>query len=333
MPESIEEPKNRKIEKSPYTLLIVTWKGDELLRDCLSSIAKACAKSVPPCVVVDNAASETARALCREFSFVEYVPSEENLGFAGGNNLGLAHCHTPYICLLNNDTRVLQDSFTPLVEFLEAHPAAAVAQGTMILPRCGNTLDDCGTYLKWYGLQHHRYFLSSTPPSSLKPARVFSAKGAFMMVRSSAILAAGGLFHDHFMSYYEETDFCHRVWLSGGEVWFVPTPPIEHLMGATSALFPRADIWRVYIANIFFSFSVNFSREGRLRILVPFTFVYIGFTLFNLLALRFGLFKAMISVPRINRRRSSAATAARARVRSIRRISDHALLKQIICRA
>lgn len=312
-----------------YTILIVTWNGDGLLRDCLLSLRKTL-PHVPPCVVVDNANLASTRDLCSTFPFVTYVPSKENLGFAGGNNLGLRHCKTDYLCLLNNDTVIHRDSFTPLVEFLERNPNAGVAQGTMKLPRCNNTLDDCGTWLKWYGIQKHRFF-RCPDPGNLEATKVFAAKGAFMMVRRSAIEALGGvLFYDHFKSYYEETDFCHRVWLSGAEVWFVPTPPIDHLLGATSTRFDNAGIWRQYLGNIFFSFLANFSWEGKIRILLPFLAVYCGYLAVNLLTGRFAHFKAAIAVPFDLRKRSAELRRAEQQVRRFRTISDHRLL-QLIC--
>ena len=313
----------------PYTVLIVTWNGDDLLRDCLESVRTAL-PLCPPCVVVDNANLESTKELCAEFEFVIYIPSKENLGFAGGNNLGLPFCKTKYVCLLNNDTLIHNDSFTPLVEFLERHPDAAVAQGTMKLPRCNNTLDDCGTTLKWYGVQHHRYF-RQPDPGNLVPTKVFAAKGAFMMIRRSVVEKIGGvLFHGHFKSYYEETDFCHRVWLSGSEVWFVPTPPIDHLLGSTSAKFDNASIWRQYIANIFFSFSANFSFEGKFRIMLPFAVVYVAYTLLNLLKGKWSHFRALLSVHAVNRLRRRELGEVKDQVKNFRRISDHALLKQVM---
>ena len=313
----------------PYTVLIVTWNGDGLLRDCLESV-RAALPRCPPCVIVDNANLESTKELCAGFEFVTYVPSNENLGFAGGNNLGLPFCKTKYVCLLNNDTIIHADSFTPLVEFLELHPGAAVAQGTMKLPRCNNTLDDCGTTLKWYGVQHHRYF-RQPDPGNLVPAKVFAAKGAFMMIRRSVVETLGGvLFHGHFKSYYEETDFCHRVWLSGSEVWFVPTPPIDHLLGSTSAKFDNALIWRQYIANIFFSFSANFSLEGKVRIMLPFAAVYVAYAFLNLLKGRWSHFRALLSVCSVNRLRTRDLRQAKALVQDFRRITDHELLKQVM---
>ncbi|MBQ5530418.1 MAG: glycosyltransferase family 2 protein [Kiritimatiellae bacterium] len=311
--------------ESLYTILIVTWNGDDLLRECLESLAVSLAKP-PHCVVVDNAALDSTRALCRRYGFVDYVPSAENLGFAGGNNLGWPRCKTKYVCLLNNDTRIRGNPFATLVDFMERNPRAAVTQGTMILPRCGGTLDDCGTTLRWYGVQHHRFF-RSPPPPDLAPAPVFAAKGAFMMVRAEAVDEAGGfLFHSHFKSYYEETDFCHRAWLSGHEIWFVPTVPVEHMLGATSSKLDNAMVWRQYIANILFSFSANFTVVGRLRILTPFAFVCVAFAALNLLRGRFRLFCAIATAPWINFHRRKELRETRAIVQKIRKLSDHEVL-------
>lgn len=315
--------------KGRYTILIVTWNGDDLLGDCLASIASSLGDDVP-CVVVDNANLQSTRSLCSRYPFAKYVTSARNIGFAGGNNLGLPYCETEYVCLLNNDTVVRHDSFSPLIRFMDEHPAAGVAQGTMKLPRCNDTLDDCGTMLRPIGIQLHRFF-GRQSGEDLTPSRVFAAKGAFMMVRKSAIQAAGGfLFYDHFMSYYEETDFCHRVWLSGSEVWFVPTPPIDHLMGMTSSKFDNAAIWQQYLGNIFFSYLANFQLYGMIRVLLPFAGVYLGFLGVNLLKGRLSLFSAALKVPCDVFRRRHDIRRARKAVDGFRAISDRKLLSIIM---
>ena len=316
--------------KNRLTLLIVTWKGDDLLRNCLSSLVCVYGNAVPPCVVVDNANLGSTRNLCAHYPFVTYVAALENLGFAGGNNLGLPYCTTEFICLLNNDTVIHADSLSPLIAFMDAHPNVAVTQGTMNLPRCGNTLDDCGTRLKWYGVQEHRYFRRPNP-GNLAPVPVFAAKGAMMMVRRAILAKLGGiLFYDHFKSYYEETDFCHRVWLVGAEVWFVPTPPIDHLLGATSAKFANASIWRQYLANIFFSFLSNFGVVGYLRILLPFTVVYFGYLAKCLLTGRFAHARAALCVPFDLWKRRKSLKVTRRRVQASRVRSDAEFL-QAVC--
>lgn len=71
------------------------------------------------------------------------------------------------------------------------------------------------------------------------------------------------LFYDHFKSYFEETNFCRRAANCGWETRFVPTPPIDHLCGATSTRFDRDEIWIQYFRNIIFSFARNWGRWGR----------------------------------------------------------------------
>lgn len=318
--------------KDRLTLLVVTWQGDELLRNCLVSLVRTFGDDAPPCVVVDNANLASTRDLCAAFPFVTYLAAPANLGFAGGNNLGWPLCQTEYVCLLNNDTVVHADSFSPLVAFMDAHPSVAVAQGTMHLPRCGNTLDDCGTRLRWCGIQEHRHF-RRPDPGDLTPVPVFAAKGAMMVVRRAILDRLGGvLFYDHFRSYYEETDFCHRVWLVGAEVWFVPTPPINHLLGATSARFKNAAIWRQYLGNIFFSFLANFGAVGKLRILPPFTVVCFGYLAKCLLTGRFAHAFAALCVPFDLWKRRKSLEEARRRVQSSRTLSDAEFLRRVCAR-
>lgn len=143
---------------SELSILIVTWNGDDLLRQCLDSLATVCG-TAPEIIVVDNAASADTAQLVAGFQNCKYVRAEKNLGFAGGNNLGVEHCTRPYVVLLNNDTIVHADSFTPLMQYLDEHPQVGVVQGTLNLSRCGNKLDSCGSLLSPLGgiVQQHWY--------------------------------------------------------------------------------------------------------------------------------------------------------------------------------
>lgn len=242
------------------SVIIVTWNGDGLLEDCLSSLYRVYGNALET-VVVDNAGSSSTKAVAERYGFVKYVAAPGNPGFAGGNNIGLKSAGRDYILLLNNDTVVSEDSFSPLLEFLAAHEKAGIVQGTMEIPGFG--LDDCGTEMTPVGIQRH--LNRGKPLSSVRlvPRKVFAAKGAMLMFKRALLKDVGGfLFYDHFKSYYEETDFCHRARNAGWETWFVPTPPIKHLCGATSTRFPRRDIWTQYIANTLYSFHRNYGFWG-----------------------------------------------------------------------
>lgn len=252
------------------SVIIVTWNGDDILKDCLDSLRRIYGPYLE-IIVVDNADSATTRALVTGYNGVKYIPSPGNPGFAGGNNIGMKEATRQYILLLNNDTLLHEDSLTPLLEFLKTHERVGIVQGTMNIPSLNNGLDDCGVMMTPFGIQRHLHRGDPTAATPLIPRKVFAAKGAMMMFKRIVLDDVGFLFYDHFRSYYEETDFCHRARNAGWETWFVPTPPIDHLCGATSCRFDNSEIWRRYFRNILFSFWKNFGFVGRFFTLPCFT--------------------------------------------------------------
>ena len=257
------------------SIIIVTYKGDDVLRDCLDSLRKTCGE-MPQIVVVDNSPSDETKCLVAGYPNAVYVESPGNPGFAGGNNKAIPFCNRRYILLLNNDTVVkTSKSITDLVDFIENTPSCGVVQGSIVLPNLDGKAGGCGSFLTPFGFQYARGFgVSLESPGLNRPVRCFSIIGAFMLFPKDILQGTGGfLFYDHFKSYYEESDFCHRVWLSGKEVWYIPTDPIEHLCGHTSGMFPRTEIMRQYIRNSFFSLKVNLSWWGRLMIVLNYRMV------------------------------------------------------------
>jgi len=244
------------------SIIIVTWNGDDLLRNCLDSVAGVYG-TAPEIVVVDNAGQASCAALVANYPNVIYVASPENLGFAGGNNLGLAKTTRDYILLLNNDTVVYEDSFTPLLDFLATHDKVGIVQGTMNVPARNDGLDVCGEDLMPWGLLRHRHVGRPTATTRLEAARVFAAKGAMLMLKRAVVADVGGtLFDPSFRNYFEDIDLCFRARNRGWETWFVPTPPIDHLCGVTAGKFRGEDIWAQYIRNILVSFHRNFGFWG-----------------------------------------------------------------------
>ena len=281
------------------SIVIVTYKGDEVLEGCLESLAATCGTE-PQVVVVDNSPSEATKRIVDGYSNAVYVESPGNPGFAGGNNLAVPFCDRKYVLLLNNDTVVrTRKSIDDLVAFMEAHPECGVAQGSIVLPKAGGAAGGCGSFLTPLGFQYARGFgVPPDMPGLEEPIRCFSAMGAFMMFPRDMLSSdgAGFLFYDHFKSYYEESDFCHRVWLAGKEVWYVPTDPIDHLCGFTAGKFKRSEIMRQYIRNSFFSLHVNLGVLARLTILPAYYCVMVVHSLAHLLRRDMPTFKANMSV-------------------------------------
>ena len=228
---------------SEVSILVVSWNRGELLGRCLEAVRA----HVPGAEVrvLDNG-SEPALV---PVAGVHWERVAENEGFAAGNNRLLAGVERPFVLLLNND--VLLPSGEPvreLLDFLRSRPEVGAAQGTLRLP--DGTSDACGERLTPLGVLSHRGYRQAPGAVAAQAARVLAGKGALLMIRREAIAAAGGLFRPEFFCYYEDVDFCHRLWLAGYEVWYVPTEPALHAEGSTARQLPQRRVWQAYLSNM-----------------------------------------------------------------------------------
>lgn len=312
------------------SILIVTWNGDKVLSNCLNSL-KSVYDEIPEIIVVDNANLNSTKQIVMGYPNCKYVSAESNLGFAGGNNLGLTYCSRDFVLLLNNDTIFHTDSLSPLLNYLKANIQIAVVQGTMKLVRIGNKLDTCGTMLTQWGKLFLRHYMEPIESTKLAPCPVFSAKGAFLLFRKSILADLGNvLFYDFFFNNYEETDFCHRVWLSGHEVHFVPTDPIDHLQGASISKLERAKVRAQELANMYFSMRVNFGARGLICILPGFLFYHFLIWLRSILFCRWKDARVYATAVSLLSKNLPSLALHRRMVQSHRRISDTLLFKRIL---
>jgi len=181
-------------------------------------------------VVVDNASDcDAEKEIHSKYPEVTVICSKSNLGFAGGNNLGLAHCHGDYVLFINNDTEVEPDFLDHLV-----HLGNAVPDLGMISPRlqyydpkgvvqyAGST--DLNTFTLrnrslGYGEVDKGQYTKSYPTAFIH--------GAAMLVPKS-ILQEVGLMEERFFLYYEEYDWCARIKAKGFEVRYCGESLVYH---------------------------------------------------------------------------------------------------------
>lgn len=133
--------------------------------------------------------------------------------------------------------------------------------------------------------------------------------------------------HDRFHSYYEETDFCHRVWLGGGEVWYVPTPPIDHVTSATFSKVPRPQVLRRYYRNILFSLNTCLGAWSRFWIVPRVKALVFAQALRNRLRGNKDAADAGFGALRDARAARADVRAVRRRVQAARRVSDRELFR------
>jgi GT2 family glycosyltransferase len=313
------------------SILIVNFNGVSLLRDCLGSLRKVTYPRFEV-VVVDNASTDGSVELLGQYPEVRLVRSERNRGFAGGNNFGLAACQGELVLLLNSDTIVTPGFLEPLVEYLQQHPQVGIVQGKMLLSRHGNVLDVCGSFLTRFGFLYHYGYWKPDGEKYHHSYPIFAAKGACLMFRRNILPAIGGyLFEEDFFCYYEETDLCHRAWLSGYEVHFVHGSVIQHLQGATSERTQASGFGvRQYLTNQTFALLSNLEAGSLLRMMPGYFAVFLvsmgaAAVTFNgpmFGAHRHALTRTLLSLGKIR--------AHRRRIRQIRKVSDRAIFARVL---
>ena len=113
-------------------MVVVNWNGRDLLEPCLSSLSKQ-VYSNREVILVDNASDDGSVEFVRSvFPWVKIVESSENLGYAGGCNLGVRRATGDYVLLLNNDTRLAPDLLLRLVTPLEHNPLLGAVSAVQV---------------------------------------------------------------------------------------------------------------------------------------------------------------------------------------------------------
>ena len=207
------------------SIIIVNWNGGEVFRKCLASLKKIKFKDYE-LIVVDNGSTDGTQKLAT-------IRNSENLGFAGGNNQGYQKTRGKYIWLLNNDTLVKPDTLDKLVDYMDKHLDVGVIQPKIRIMDKPELLDNAGSFLTQSGFLEHWGYLQKDGQEYSQIKDIFSAKGACLFTRKN-IIEKVGLFDPDFGSYFEETDFCWRVWLFGLKVQYCPLSEISHKVGFTS---------------------------------------------------------------------------------------------------
>lgn len=236
------------------TVIILSFNTKELLNDCLKSIINKKWKHNIKLLVVDNCSSDgSADMVKKNFPQVDIIESNQNLGFTGGNNLGLKEIKSKYALLLNSDTKVLENSLDNLIDFMDKSDYG-IASCKLIdgkgkfQPNAGQLptflpmffwlsgLDDIlGKIFSINSYQERKMSYYS------KSREVGWVSGTAMMIKKDVIDKIGFLDEKIFM-YGEDVEYCLRTHKAGFKVGFTPEAEIIHL-GGKSQKNPSFNQW------------------------------------------------------------------------------------------
>lgn len=173
-------------------------------------------------IVVDNGSTvDPVPDWKIKYPTVNFIRSEVNLGFTGGNNLGIAEAKGDYLFVINNDTEVTSTVITQLVETSEKHPQIGVISPKINYFDKTDVLQYTGyTDMNYYTARNQciGQFEVDEGQYDYLTGKTGYAHGAAMLVKRE-VLEKVGAFSDNFFIYYEELDWCERIKKAGYEVW------------------------------------------------------------------------------------------------------------------
>lgn len=187
-------------------------------------------------IVVDNGSKRDEAALLRaRYPQIRAIRSEKNLGFAGGNNLGIAEATGEYLLLLNNDTELEQDTLHYLCETLDDDPALGAVSPKIRFFAPPRLIQFAG-YTPLTQLTLRNALIGFQQPDNAQFDTQHTtpyAHGAAMMVRREAVQKAG-LMPEIYFLYYEELDWSVRIREAGFGIAYDPRCTVFHKESATT---------------------------------------------------------------------------------------------------
>ncbi len=276
------------------SIVIVNFNTKDYTIQSIESIHKDPPSVAYEIILVDNASSDgSAGILAAKFPGIAIIQSEENVGIAGGNNLGIKAASGRFILLLNNDTIVIPGSIDQTVEFLESHPEAGGVGGNLVNPD--------GSFQSGYynfpnlgrlflittkiGQLMHDYYPSNPRADSIIEVDWMST--AFMTFRREALFGIG-LVDEQYFIYSDESDLQLRMRKAGWKIYYLPDLETIHFGGRSLNPWRRRRlVYRGYL--LFFT-----RHRGAFQAML----VRMMFTIICLLKLPFWIFNYLLPARR-----------------------------------
>jgi len=249
-------PKN--MPASSIIIVVLQYNRSDLTVGCLNSIKELDHHDLYTIVVdnnskeihIDNTRNWINSQSGNKFSLIE---SKENLGYAGGNNLGIKYAlehGAEYVLILNNDTIVSSDLLNKLITVAEADPDIG-AVSPAIKEASGQTVY-CGK-VSW--------LKSELKHSTTKPTQAYLNNkqyliGAAILLKRSALEKVEGFSEAYFL-YFEDADLSQRLQRAGFKLKIVPEVIIEHQVAASTSQLGSPLVMRYHMRNALLFNSLN----------------------------------------------------------------------------
>lgn len=223
------------------SIVLVLYNQAELTFSCLASIAEVTNGSElsVEVVILDNGSADATANLLERVEGANIIRSPENLHFLRGANRGAREARGKYLLFLNNDALLMPGALEAAFRASEADAAIGAVGGRIVLP--DGTLQEAGSIV-WRDGTCTGYGRGGPPDAAEFMYRrdVDYCSGAFLLTPRKLFESLGGFDERYAPAYYEETDYCLRLWQAGRRVVFDPDIVILHLEFGSSTTSEQA---------------------------------------------------------------------------------------------
>ncbi|MCB9890256.1 MAG: glycosyltransferase family 2 protein [Planctomycetes bacterium] len=252
--------------KPVLSVQILSWNTVRLTTEALDALAHDVPEHSREILVLDNGSEDETASIVGSRADIRFVRSEDNTGYARGNNLLARHARGEFVCFLGSDTRVHEGALDALVRFLEGHAeygaaaprlvdiargddptseraASRVQRTCMRFPTIATALVYDMAWKRWPVLRrfddryHYRDF------DHEHDADVEQPPGTCLVMRRALFEELGG-FDEELWLFFNDVDLCKRIHDRGLRIRYLADPIVEHHLGASTFAFgPRLVLW------------------------------------------------------------------------------------------
>ena len=233
------------------SVIILNYNVRFFLEQCVFSVQKALENIDGEIIVIDNNSSDVSCAMMKEkFPNVKLIENKDNSGFPKGNNIGVAEAKGDYLCILNPDTVVAEDTFTKILSFCHSEVDSESKLGIIgckLIDGTGNFLPESKrgvptpwvAFTKIFGL--YKIFPKSTffnkyyaqHITENQSGKIDILVGAFMILKRDLYNQVGGFDEKCFM-YSDDIDLSYMVLKSGKENYYFHETSVIHYKGEST---------------------------------------------------------------------------------------------------
>ncbi|WP_282031496.1 glycosyltransferase family 2 protein [Winogradskyella eximia] len=220
------------------SVIILNYNVRYFLELCLKSVEAAIANIDAEIIVIDNNSPDESCTMVKQlFPSVKLIENKENSGFSKGNNIGVAQAKGEYLCILNPDTVVAEDTFTKLIDFTDTKNNLGIVGCQLIdgkgkfLPESKRNVPTPKVSLKKVLGDASDYYANHIPIENT--GKVDILVGAFMWLKRDVYESVGGFDEAYFM-YGEDIDLSYKVLKAGYDNYYFGETTVIHFKGEST---------------------------------------------------------------------------------------------------